>query len=74
MGESSRPKERARDGAKGKEREAQTSEREEVVGRSEEAKDMRRRRIARRIAERRVNLEMLMDKIEGLEGLLENEE
>ena len=74
VGESLRPKERARDKAKGKEREVQTLEQEEVIGRLEEGKDMQRRRIAQRIAERWVDLEMLMDEIEGLEGLLENEE
>ena len=67
-GESSRAKERLRDKGKGKAREVAMSW-NEVVAKVEEDQKMWRRRIAWRIVERQVDLEMLMDKIEGLEEL-----
>ena len=70
----SKQTERPKTATKGKDREVGTSWDKEVLAKTEEDREMRRRRIARRIAERRVDLEMLMDEIESLEELLENEE
>ena len=64
----SKQTERPKMATKGKDRKVGTSRDKEVLAKTEEDREMRR------IAERRVDLEMLMDEIEGLEGLLENEE
>ena len=65
-----RPRERARDEGKGKEQKMQTSGKEVVVGRSEAEHDMHMRGLSWKLAEKRVDIEVLMEEITGIEWLM----
>ena len=65
---------RLRDEGKGKQQDVRTSGQEVVIGRLEEECDMCMRRLLWKLAEKWVDLEVLMEEIAGIEWLMQQEE